>query len=87
MEKLELTACCTKLAVFASVAYDAVPNNDPVNPPVTSILPVITIDPEINIDPVNSNVSALISNTTLPVLLLLKLIDPVKTREPDITTA
>jgi hypothetical protein len=27
------------------------------------------------------------SNTTLPVLLLLKLIDPVKTSDPDITTA
>ena len=27
------------------------------------------------------------SNTTLPVLLLLKLIDPVKVSDPDITTA
>ena len=48
------------------MAYEAVPNNDPVNPSVTSILPVITIDPEINIDPVNSNVSALLENRTPP---------------------
>ena len=44
-----------KLAVFASVAYDAVPNNDPINPSLESILPVITIDPEISIDPVKTS--------------------------------
>ena len=68
-------------------AYEAVPNNEEVMSPLTFILPVSVIEPVTSIDPLTSNVSALRSNMTLPVLLLLKLIDPVKIRDPDITTA
>ena len=55
-------------------------------PSATYILPVITIDPDTSIDPVNSNVSMLLENTKLPVSSPLKLIDPVKTSDPDIAT-
>ena len=68
-------------------AYEAVPNNEEVMSPLTFILPVSVIEPVTSIDPLTSNVSALRSNMTLPVLLLLKLIAPVKISDPDITTA
>jgi hypothetical protein len=66
----------------ASVAYDAVPNNDPVIEPDTLKLPVMITDPEANKDPVITNVSAFDDNSVVPEAPV-KFVDPVTVKEPD----
>ena len=61
------------------------PNNEAVTPLFTDILPVNTREPVNIIEPVNSNVSALVEKSKLPLSpVALKL--PETTREPEIVT-
>ena len=71
-------------AVNAWAAYDAVPNNEPVIPPLILKLPVDIIEPEVYKEPVNTKVSAFDVNNVLPVVPII-FVDPLTVNEPEIT--
>jgi hypothetical protein len=54
------------MAYEAVIAYDAVPNSEPVIPPFTLKLPVAEMDPEVYKEPENISVSAFAENTVVP---------------------
>jgi hypothetical protein len=75
------------MAYEAVIAYDAVPNSEPVIPPFTLKLPVAEMDPEVYKEPENTSVSAFAENTVVPAApetAKLPVIDslPITVRDP-----